>query len=80
MYIVENFRLPIETMDDFIYATQLLQAEALATAYTLWRRRFGGRGRELTSGALVWQYVRSPRADLTCQAGRLLAVHELVNH
>lgn len=45
-------------MNDYIYATQLLQAEALTAAFTLWRRRFGGHGRELTSGALVWQYVR----------------------
>ena len=66
MYIVENFRLSIATMDDYIYATQLLQAEALATAYTLWRRRFGGYGREKTSGALVWQCVRSLMFALIC--------------
>lgn len=32
-----------------------MQAETLASAYRLWRRNWKGRGREYTSGALVWQ-------------------------
>lgn len=32
-----------------------MQAEALATAYRLWRRNWRGKGREYISGALVWQ-------------------------
>ena len=36
-----------------------MQAEALATAYRLWRRNWAGPGREYTAGALVWQVRRS---------------------
>ena len=32
-----------------------MQAETLASAYRLWRRNWGGKGREYTAGALVWQ-------------------------
>jgi len=32
-----------------------MQAEALASAYRLWRRNWRGKGREYTAGALVWQ-------------------------
>jgi len=39
----------------YVYYTQIMQAEALASAYRLWRRNWKGRGRELTAGALVWQ-------------------------
>ena len=39
----------------YIYTTQIMQAEALASAYRLWRRNWKGRNREYTAGALVWQ-------------------------
>lgn len=39
----------------YAYATQLLQAESLAYAMRGFRRRFGGPGGQLTSGALLWQ-------------------------
>ncbi|KAF6762656.1 beta-mannosidase [Ephemerocybe angulata] len=39
----------------YVYYTQIMQAETLASAYRLWRRNWKGRGREYTSGALVWQ-------------------------
>lgn len=42
-------------MDSYVYYTQIMQAEALATAYRLWRRNWCGKGREYTAGALVWQ-------------------------
>jgi hypothetical protein len=32
-----------------------MQAEALATAYRLWRRNWAGPGKQYTAGALVWQ-------------------------
>ena len=41
--------------DSYVYYSQLMQAECLATAYRLWRRNWKGPGREYTSGALVWQ-------------------------
>jgi len=39
----------------YVYYTQIMQAETLASAYRLWRREWKGRGREYTAGALVWQ-------------------------
>jgi len=42
-------------MNSYAYYTQLMQAEALSSAYRLWRRNWKGKGREYTSGALVWQ-------------------------
>jgi beta-mannosidase len=42
-------------LEDYIYATQLLQAEALRAAYQGWRRQWAGPGRCAVAGALVWQ-------------------------
>lgn len=42
-------------MDSYVYYTQIMQAETLASAYRLWRRNWRGKGREHTAGALVWQ-------------------------
>lgn len=39
----------------YVYYTQIMQAETLASAYRLWRRNWKGKGREYTAGALVWQ-------------------------
>jgi len=39
----------------YVYYTQIMQAETLASAYRLWRRNWKGPGREYTAGALVWQ-------------------------
>ena len=39
----------------YVYYTQIMQAETLASAYRLWRRNWKGRGKEYTAGALVWQ-------------------------
>ncbi|KAI6113706.1 glycoside hydrolase family 2 protein [Pisolithus croceorrhizus] len=54
LYLVENFRHAFD-MDSYVYYTQIMQAEALATAYRFWRRNWCGKGREYTAGALVWQ-------------------------
>ena len=53
-YISENIRLPAGLRQQ-VYATQFVQAEALASAYRGWRRRWGGPGRYAVAGALVWQ-------------------------
>ena len=44
----------------YVYYTQVMQAETLASAYRLWRRNWKGRGKEYTAGALVWQVSASP--------------------
>ncbi|GAA5997233.1 hypothetical protein JCM5350_007106 [Sporobolomyces pararoseus] len=54
-YIAENIRSE-DTLGGYIYATQFIQAEALSTAFSSWRRLFkGGVERAYCSGALVWQ-------------------------
>ncbi|KAJ7276352.1 beta-mannosidase [Mycena haematopus] len=54
LYLVENFKHSFE-MESYVYYTQVMQAETLASAYRLWRRNWAGKGREYTAGALVWQ-------------------------
>ncbi|EKM80323.1 hypothetical protein AGABI1DRAFT_120351 [Agaricus bisporus var. burnettii JB137-S8] len=54
LYLVENFRHAFD-MESYIFYTQVMQAETLASAYRLWRRNWRGPGREYTAGALVWQ-------------------------
>ncbi|KAF9058147.1 glycoside hydrolase family 2 protein [Panaeolus papilionaceus] len=54
LYLVENFKHSFE-IESYVYYTQIMQAETLASAYRLWRRNWKGRGREYTAGALVWQ-------------------------
>jgi beta-mannosidase len=46
---------PRLTSRSYVYYTQIMQAETLASAYRLWRRNWKGKGREYTAGALVWQ-------------------------
>jgi beta-mannosidase len=53
-YLSENLRVPSD-MALYTYATQVMQAEAIAAAYRGWRRQFQGPGRYGCSGALVWQ-------------------------
>jgi beta-mannosidase len=55
LYLAENFRFEHNPLDAYIYSTQLMQSDALSTAYRLWRRNWKGEGREYNSGALVWQ-------------------------
>ncbi|KAL0950040.1 hypothetical protein HGRIS_010048 [Hohenbuehelia grisea] len=54
LYLVENFKHAFD-MESYVYYTQIMQAETLASAYRLWRRNWKGPGKEYTAGALVWQ-------------------------
>ncbi|KAJ8475140.1 hypothetical protein ONZ45_g15707 [Pleurotus djamor] len=54
LYLMENFKHAFD-MESYVYYTQIMQAETLASAYRLWRRNWKGPGKEYTSGALVWQ-------------------------
>jgi len=47
--MADYFRFPFD-FDDFVYLSQLLQAEAMSTAIEHWRRR-----KPTTMGALYWQ-------------------------
>ena len=55
LYLVENMRYAPDPLEQFVYSTQLMQAECLASAYRLWKRQWKGPGREYCAGALVWQ-------------------------
>lgn len=55
LYLVENMRYAPEPLEQYVYSTQLMQAECLSSAYRLWKRQWQGPGREYCSGALVWQ-------------------------
>ncbi|EAU84749.2 beta-mannosidase [Coprinopsis cinerea okayama7 len=52
LYLMENFRHAFD-IESYVYYTQIMQAETLASAYRLWRRNWKGRGKELTAGALI---------------------------
>lgn len=51
----------------YVYYTQIMQAETLASAYRLWRRNWKGKGREYTAGALVWQVGSGTRPAAASQ-------------
>ncbi|KAG6012103.1 Beta-mannosidase B [Claviceps lovelessii] len=55
LYLAENIRYASDPLEYYIYCTQLVQAECIASAYRLWRRQWKGPGREYCAGALVWQ-------------------------
>ncbi|KAJ7733298.1 glycoside hydrolase superfamily [Mycena metata] len=50
----EGFRVT-EDLETYVYNTRLMAAEAVGYAYQVWRRKWGGRGKEYTAGVLVWQ-------------------------
>ncbi|KAF8073394.1 glycoside hydrolase [Lyophyllum atratum] len=50
----ENFRLTSD-LETHVFNTQIMQSEAIGYAYQMWRREWRGRGKEYTSGVLVWQ-------------------------
>lgn len=54
VYLNDTLRAD-DRLDAYVYATQLMQAEALGHAYRVWRRRWAGPGRYAVAGALVWQ-------------------------
>ncbi|KAL9032760.1 MAG: hypothetical protein Q9214_007825 [Letrouitia sp. 1 TL-2023] len=55
IYLTENIQYEFQPLEYYIYCTQLMQAECLATAYRSWKRLWQGPGREYCGGALVWQ-------------------------
>ncbi|GAO13727.1 uncharacterized protein UV8b_01631 [Ustilaginoidea virens] len=55
LYLAENIRYTPDPLDYYVYCTQLVQAECVASAYRLWKREWRGPGREYCGGALVWQ-------------------------
>ena len=54
IYIGDTVPIPAD-LPGYVYASQLVQAEAMLSAYRGWRRRWGSEGRRAVSGALVWQ-------------------------
>ncbi|KAJ1326169.1 beta-mannosidase [Microdochium nivale] len=55
LYLVENMRYTVASMEDYVYSTQLMQAECLSSCYRIWRREWAGVGKERCAGVLVWQ-------------------------
>jgi beta-mannosidase len=53
-YITDTQKLP-QNLEEYVYATQLVQSEALDCAYRIWRRRWGVKSKRAVGGALVWQ-------------------------
>lgn len=39
----------------YVYLTQLMQSEAVGSAYQTWRRNWKGPRKEYSAGAIVWQ-------------------------
>ena len=54
-YLAENIRYTLAPFEQYVHCTQLIQSEALGTAFRLWKRLWKGPGREYCSGALFWQ-------------------------
>lgn len=53
-YVHENFRLPIQNdLASFVHLTQVMQAEAMRSAYKSWRRKWNDA--KECGGVLVWQ-------------------------
>lgn len=55
VYLNDTVRLKDDSLAEYIYGTQFLQAEALTAAYRGWRRRWQAPGKYAVGGALVWQ-------------------------
>jgi beta-mannosidase len=53
-YLAENFRYS-QNLEDYAYASQLLQSEAYFYALRDWKRKFCGKGKEYCAGAIIWQ-------------------------
>ncbi|KAL1848503.1 hypothetical protein Daus18300_013604 [Diaporthe australafricana] len=53
-YVHENFRLPVQNeLASFVHLTQVMQAEAMRSAYKSWRRKWNDA--KECGGVLVWQ-------------------------
>lgn len=55
LYLAENIKYDLQPFERYTYCTQLIQSEAISTAFRLWKRLWKGPGREYCAGALVWQ-------------------------
>ncbi|ODH37726.1 hypothetical protein ACO22_02582 [Paracoccidioides brasiliensis] len=55
LYLAENVKYTTDPFERYVYCTQLMQAECLASAFRLWKRQWKGPGREYCAGALLWQ-------------------------
>jgi beta-mannosidase len=53
-YISDNLPFP-QSLEDYVYATQFIQAESNVYGINGWRRRFSGPGRFYSAGAIIWQ-------------------------
>lgn len=53
LYIMENFRIG-KSLEQWVYGSQLSQAEAMHFAFSGWRRLWKGPGHEECAGTLVW--------------------------
>lgn len=54
-YLTENIRSGA-SLEDYVFATQFIQSQALSMAFSAWRRNFkGGVEGASCAGALVWQ-------------------------
>ncbi|KAK4498081.1 hypothetical protein PRZ48_010737 [Zasmidium cellare] len=54
-YCEDNLPLDKHSLSRYIYCTQLLQSETVATAFRSWRRLWRGKDEEFCGGALIWQ-------------------------
>lgn len=54
-YVTRNVGEVAQTLTDYIYQTQLVQAEAVAAAFEGWRIGWRDEGKRYIGGALVWQ-------------------------
>lgn len=54
-YLTANLSNLPTTLDDYIYATQFIQSEAMAAGVEQFRGRWGASGGYATAGALIWQ-------------------------
>ncbi|KFY19357.1 hypothetical protein V491_04482 [Pseudogymnoascus sp. VKM F-3775] len=64
-YLVENFKYGFG-LEEYIYITQLNQAEAMTCALRAWRREWKGTGKEYCGGSLIWQF--NPTWQVTSKA------------
>ena len=55
LYVMENLRVDSMSLEAWVYATQLIQAECLSFAVRSCRRQWKGPGREYCGGQLIWQ-------------------------
>ena len=55
MYMDENIRYTFDPLEQYVYYTQLMQAECITTAYRSSKRKWKRPGSEECAGILVWQ-------------------------